>query len=199
MLNFTNGKGVLAQGLLSLPSKKSAEIKIQCLKEIPKKNFSLTVAISPLRTPARWEWFIEKATELGVSRIQPLVCERTVKDHYKRDRLMKMMISAMKQSQRTLLPELSGNMLFTEFVESDLQGQLFVAHCEENEKMDLVEEMKPSENVCVLIGPEGDFTTKEIEFALKNGFKPVSLGDFRLRSETAGIVVCQNFNFVNRS
>lgn len=198
VLNLTDGKGTLAEAVLSLPSKRSASIVVQKVERSPSREFNLTVAISPLRSPARWEWFIEKASEMGVSCIQPIACERTVKDHYKKERLRKMMISAMKQSQRSYLPELREKKSFKDHIESEKAAQLFVAHCEEDKKSELIDSMKPSLDTCVLVGPEGDFTPEEIQLAIQSGYTPVSLGKFRLRAETAGLVVCQNFNFVNR-
>ncbi|NND77766.1 MAG: 16S rRNA (uracil(1498)-N(3))-methyltransferase [Flavobacteriales bacterium] len=198
ILLFTNGRGIFAKARLSLPAKNKAEIKVLEIEQVPIPEFKLTVAISPLRSPARWEWFIEKATELGVSKIQPLVFERTVKSKFKEERLTKLMVSAMKQSQRVFLPELKTALPFKELFDQEITGQKYVAHCEDGSKKELVDVLKANEDVCVIVGPEGDLTNDEIKMAIENGYIPVGLGKHRLRTETAGMVVCQNYNFANR-
>lgn len=198
ILSFTDGKGNFAKASLTIPSKKSAVIHVHEFEKRSRNKALLTVAISPLKSPARWEWFIEKATELGVARIQPLLCERTEKSNHKEERLRKIMVSAMKQSQRCFLPELSKAKSMKDFIDEKWSDQNFIAHCAVGRKIGLAETLKPERSVHVLVGPEGDFTNPEIEFAIERGAEPVSLGSFRLRTETAGLVVCQNFNFVNR-
>ena len=169
-----------------------------------KRNYHLHIAIAPTKNIERMEWFLEKATEIGVDEITPLLCEHSERKQIKTDRLEKVMISAMKQSLKAYLPRLNNLTTFDSFVK---QGNAvehlanpnlrFIAHCNEVEKMNLFEAAKPSASILVLIGPEGDFSSSEIETALKNEFREISLGKSRLRTETAGIVAVQMINLLN--
>jgi 16S rRNA (uracil1498-N3)-methyltransferase len=147
----------------------------------------LTLAVSLLKNPTRFEWLLEKATEIGVGRIVPLICARTEKTSFKQERFQNILISAMLQSQQVWLPEIKAPMKFADFVEEDFAGQSYVAHCLPGEK-NLLQPPAPGEKTRILIGPEGDFTPDEISLALAKGFQPASLGVTRLRSETAGMV-----------
>jgi 16S rRNA (uracil1498-N3)-methyltransferase len=153
----------------------------------------VTVAISLLKNASRFEWFLEKATEIGVSGIVPLLCERTEKEHARIDRLRSILVSAMLQSQQAWLPELSEPMGFSELVGRPASGGRYIAHCLEAPLStdSLADWRKTADGVppqLILIGPEGDFSPKEVEAALKEGFLPVTLGENRLRTETAGVV-----------
>jgi 16S rRNA (uracil1498-N3)-methyltransferase len=147
----------------------------------------LTLAVSLLKNPTRFEWLLEKATEIGVRRIVPLICARTEKTSFRQERFQNILISAMLQSQQVWLPEMPGPMAFADFVGDDFGGSSFIAHCLPGEKKPL-QASPPGQEARILIGPEGDFTTDEINLALSNGFQPVSLGQTRLRTETAGMV-----------
>ena len=164
------------------------------------------IAIALKKNKNAFEWFHEKATEIGVSEIIPLICERTEKQHFRHDRMKNILISAMLQSQQAWLPILHGPIKFYEIVKNDTHQKKYIAYCEENQKMSLLSANKKGETsevfpmgedlggALILIGPEGDFTKDEIELAKKNNFIPVSLGDTRLRTETAGIVACVLLN-----
>lgn len=156
----------------------------------------LHIAISPLQQQERFEWFLEKATELGGAIFTPLLCERTVRPRVRTDRMKRIIISAMKQSGRSWLPTLNNPVPFWEFFHQDLPSQRFMAHCMKEEKEELVTLMEAGKDTVILIGPEGDFTPSEVRYAIENHFLPVSLGPATLRTETAGIASCCIFRFV---
>ena len=190
-LNLTDGKGYLLEAEITGAHKRHCEVKIISSSFITHHSQYITIAISLLKNNSRFEWFLEKAAEIGVSEIIPLICERTEKQKFRYDRMKQICISAMLQSQQTWLPELTEPVKYIEYIKSLRERQeinKFIAHCDESsEKYNLstFESFNPS---VILIGPEGDFTKKEIDVALQNGFLPVSLGETRLRSETAGVV-----------
>jgi 16S rRNA (uracil1498-N3)-methyltransferase len=145
----------------------------------------------------RYEWFLEKATEMGISEITPIICEHSERKFVKTDRFDKIIQSAMKQSIQVYLPTLNEPVTFKEFIKSNNDDVLLIAHCEETDKKSLKDVLKPNENITMLIGPEGDFSNKEIALALENKYLPVSLGKTRLRTETAAVVACHSVVFVN--
>ena len=154
---------------------------------------TVCVAVSPIKNSSRFEWFLEKATEVGVGEIVPLLCERTEKQYLKFDRLRGILVSAMLQSQQAWLPILHEPIKFEKFVKESKSNHKFIAHCEENHRVSLKKIVGQSANELInqstiLIGPEGDFTKNEIDFALQNNFTPVALGNTRLRTETAALV-----------
>jgi len=161
------------------------------------RKFQVHVAIAPTKNIERIEWFLEKSTEIGVDRVTPLLCQHSERKEIKNDRLEKVMISAMKQSLKAYLPQLDEMTRFSEFVKQPFSGQKFIAHCEEQQRELLKNAVKSGESYLILIGPEGDFSPEEIEMAIQAGFQPVSLGESRLRTETAGVVACHTFNLLN--
>lgn len=160
-------------------------------------NFQVHIAIAPTKNIERMEWFLEKATEIGITRITPLLCRYSERKEIKNNRLEKVMVSAMKQSLKAYLPQLGELTKFNEFIRQPFEGQKFIAHCEEKQRELLKNVVKSGENYLILIGPEGDFSSEEIDMAIKAGFRPVSLGVSRLRTETAGVVACHTFNLLN--
>ena len=147
------------------------------------------LSVSLIKNSSRFEWFLEKAAEIGVTEIIPLLCERTEKEKFRSDRLQGVLISAMLQSQQTWLPHLQEPVELKNFLQVNQFSQKFIAHCEPTNKQQLSGySISPSSKTVILIGPEGDFTPQEISTALENGFIPVTLGETRLRTETAGIV-----------
>jgi len=178
------------------PKRCAVEV-IQEIKNFEKRNYSLHLAIAPTKNIDRFEWMIEKATEIGVDEITPLLCEHSERKQVNNERLQKVMISAMKQSLKAYLPRLNNLTNFETFLSKNLEASKFIAHCEEGFKKNLFTQVKPNEKVLVLIGPEGDFSPDEISKALKMGFSEVTLGKSRLRTETAGVVVCEMVNLVN--
>ena len=188
-LQLTNGKGNLFMAEIVDNNRKRCAVKILKTFDIPHSPFSITVAISPVKNTTRFEWFLEKATEIGVTEIIPLVCSRTEKTAFKFERMNSILVSAMLQSQQTWLPVLQEPTKFNQVVQSSTQQQKFIAHCMDDAKRKLKDLNNESlSSKIILIGPEGDFTADEIELALQNYFSAVSLGGTRLRTETAGIV-----------
>jgi 16S rRNA (uracil1498-N3)-methyltransferase len=147
----------------------------------------------------RFEWFLEKATEIGVSEITPIICEHSERKFIKNERFEKIIVAAMKQSNQHYLPKLNDPIIFKDFLKQEFSGQLFIAHCEETDKQQLKKLLLPKIPATILIGPEGDFSAKEIQLALDTKFIPVSLGNTRLRTETAAIVACHSVAFVNEN
>ncbi|WP_066218640.1 16S rRNA (uracil(1498)-N(3))-methyltransferase [Formosa haliotis] len=197
MLYVTNGKGWLFTAQLNL-----ADIK-NCLATITEKTFqnpkdyTLHLAVAPTKMNDRYEWFLEKATEIGIDSITPIICDHSERKVVKTERFEKILQAAMKQSLHYYLPVLHDPIPFKTFINQQHAGDCFIAHCEETDKKSLKQLLKPKTEVTILIGPEGDFSTKEIELALKNNFIPVTLGNTRLRTETAAIVACHTAALLN--
>jgi 16S rRNA (uracil1498-N3)-methyltransferase len=190
ILNITNGKGYWFEArIISADVKKCRAEILDMTKKHPTRHW-LHLAVAPTKLNDRFEWFLEKATEIGVNEITPVICERSERKTIKLERLQKVVQAGMKQSLQTYLPQLNNTMTFNEFMEQTHEGLLFIAHCEDEEKLDLKRRVAPDKDVTILIGPEGDFSKAEIELAYKKGFLPVSLGGNRLRTETAAIVAC---------
>lgn len=162
----------------------------------PWKN-SLHIAFAPTKNMDRVEWFAEKATEIGIDRFTPLLCRYSERKEIKLPRIEKILVSAMKQSQKAFIPQLDEIIPFSQFVKQPFDGQKFIAHCYPQEKQLLKQAYKQAANVLILIGPEGDFSEDEVRLALENGFKPISLGNSRLRTETAALVACNTIQIIN--
>ncbi len=160
-------------------------------------GLSTSIAIAPTKNIERIEWFLEKCTEIGIDEITPLLCDHSERKVIKEDRLEKVIISAMKQSLKAYLPKLNPLTEFSRFVKNNPSTLQCIAHCDEGYKKSLQEIYQPGQNITILIGPEGDFSGNEITLALENNFIPVTLGESRLRTETAGIVACHSINFMN--
>lgn len=192
LLNLTDGKGNLLTASIVDDHKKHCSVSIQDIQHKEPAARKISIAISLLKNANRFEWFLEKATEIGINEIIPMICERTEKEKFREERLQGILISAMLQSQQCWLPVLHKPITLKLLLRQDEAvnaSQKFIAHCIENERRnlaDLVNGSLPSQ--IILIGPEGDFTTEEIAFALANHFEAVTLGETRLRTETAGIV-----------
>lgn len=196
-LNITDGVGSVYTSVITEIDKRNCVIKIEEKKFQPKPVKQISIAISLLKNATRFEWFLEKATEIGVSKIVPLICQRTERQHFRFDRMNKILISAMLQSQQTWLPQMPEPQAFEQYLlqsaissshlPAGQAGKKLIAHCTEDEKIEL-KFFSSENNAQIFIGPEGDFTNEEISLALQNNFIAVSLGNTRLRTETAGIV-----------
>jgi 16S rRNA (uracil1498-N3)-methyltransferase len=189
----TDGNGEIFQCTILDDNMNQVIVNIDHVIENPfPKNYNLHIAISPLKNPDRFEWFVEKATEIGIDEITPIICSRTEKGKVNTDRLNRIALSAAKQSVKAKLPRINEPIAFEKFIQngqSDIQ-QKFIAWCEtEHEKL-LFEACKAKTSTLILIGPEGDFTKDEVEKSLQQGFTPISLGRSRFRTETAGMVAC---------
>lgn len=196
---LTDGKGYFYKAAISRAHPKHCEVTIlESWKQPSLWNFRLHIAVAPTKNMDRLEWFAEKATEIGIDAITCLNCRFSERREVKPARLEKIVVSAMKQSQKAILPELNGMTDFRTFVGRPFDGRKFIAHCEETDKKLLKQIYRPGENALILIGPEGDFSPEEIELALKNGFEPVSLGESRLRTETAALVACHTLHVLNQ-
>lgn len=189
-LNLTDGKGTLLTCEITDDHKKHCIVAVKEVRHKAQCTRKVSIGISLLKNSNRFEWFLEKATELGVTEIIPLICERTEKEKFRHDRLQGICISAMLQSQQVWLPVLQEPVSFSSFlINQNSTGTNFIAHCEETNKQQLSNyQFDKLSKYQICIGPEGDFTPAEIELALSNGFTPVALGDTRLRTETAGVV-----------
>jgi len=197
-ITLVDGRGGFFTAEIADPNPKRCAVNVvESQQNFGLRNFRVHIAIAPTKNIERIEWFLEKATEIGISRITPLLCRYSERKEIKTERLEKVMVSAMKQSRKAYLPQLDELTKFSEFVRRPFDGQKFIAHCEEQHRELLKSLVVPTQNYLILIGPEGDFSSEEIELALKEGFQPVSLGDSRLRTETAGVVACHTFNLLN--
>lgn len=188
-LQLTNGKGILFTAEITDNNRKKCAVKILQTTNHKQQTTNITIAISLIKNSTRFEWFLEKATEIGVTEIIPLVCSRTEKIAFKFERMKNILVSAMLQSQQCWLPVLHEPVKFNQLIQSSAQQQKFIAHCIDDAKRNLTDLNNESLNSkIILIGPEGDFTPNEISLAVQNHFNAVSLGNTRLRTETAGIV-----------
>ncbi|MES2372331.1 MAG: RsmE family RNA methyltransferase [Bacteroidota bacterium] len=186
-LQLTDGKGSLYKASIVSEDKKKTVVLIEEQTSIPQSNKKISIAISLLKNPSRFEWFLEKATEIGVTEIQPLICNRTEHIRFRHDRMNGILIAAMLQSQQAWLPVLNEPVAFDVFVKQSAYQLKLIAHCEEDKKQ-FIKDLPVSDETQILIGPEGDFSPEEIKLALDNKYLPISLGETRLRTETAGIV-----------
>lgn len=197
ILNITNGKGYLFEvKIISANAKKCTAEILETTKRHGTKH-RLHMVVAPTKLNDRFEWFLEKATEIGVHEITPIICERSERKTIKIERMRKVVLSGMKQSLQTYLPKLNDAITFKEFIEKSSEGLRFIAHCEDEEKLDLKRRVAPDKDVTILIGPEGDFSSSEIDHAYEKGFLPISLGRNRLRTETAAIVACTVVTTIN--
>lgn len=188
-LCLTNGQGHRCDALIVKADKKACAVQVQEIKFIPLRQPLCTIGISVLKNSSRFEWFLEKAAEIGIGRIVPLLCERTERQFFRYERMKGILISAILQSQQCRLPLLEEPRSFSSIISSEKNQQKLIAHCAgDGEKQVLSSYHKKDQDTIILIGPEGDFSEAEISLALENGYRPVSLGHTRLRTETAGVV-----------
>ena len=195
---LTNGQGMTYTAVITNPHPKHCEFEVRTAEKQSKHHSNyIHIAIAPTKNVERIEWFVEKCTEIGVDEITPLLCRFSERKHLRIDRLQKIILSAAKQSLTPYLPKLNEMTDCTEFIRRTEEETRFIAHCYKEDKRDLRNEIKPGMSVVVMIGPEGDFSEQEIAEALQHNFVPVSLGESRLRTETAGIVACHICNLFN--
>lgn len=196
-VQITNGKGYLFQAKIQIADAKKCSAEIVSTSKGHRKMHALHIAVAPTKNIDRFEWLLEKATEIGVDEITPIICKRSERKVIKKERLERIILSAMKQSLQTYLPKLNDVISYDNFMEREHKGLLFIAHCEKDEKMDLKRRVAPDKDITILIGPEGDFSTSEIKQAYGKKFWPVSLGSNRLRTETAALVACTIVTTIN--
>jgi 16S rRNA (uracil1498-N3)-methyltransferase len=196
-LHLTDGKGNLYEGVILAQDIKSCPVMLtRVTPDFGKRPFRLNMAVAPTKNIARFEWFLEKATEIGVDEITPLICEHSERVQIRIDRLQKIIVSAAKQSLKTYLPILHEPLKFSDFIKLNHPSSRFVAYVEEHQPQHLKTAYQDGD-CTILIGPEGDFSRNEMDAAKKQGYIPVSLGPSRLRTETAAIVACHIINIVN--
>ncbi|MCC7331440.1 MAG: 16S rRNA (uracil(1498)-N(3))-methyltransferase [Flavobacteriales bacterium] len=197
-INLVDGKGTFFEAEITQAHAKKCELCILSSTKEANSKSTIHIAIAPTKNNDRLEWFVEKATEIGIAEITPLICQRSERKILKTDRLEKTAVAAMKQSIKANLPKINEPITFKDFIKTTpKQPNLFIAHCLDNQEKHLSQICAKNEPSIVLIGPEGDFTKEEIDLAIKNQFKPISLGKSRLRTETAGIVACHTINLLN--
>jgi len=165
--------------------------------EFGKSPYRLHIGIAPTKNIDRFEWFVEKATEIGIDEITPLLCERSERKQVNTERLQRVMIAAMKQSEKAYLPQLNEIMPFEKWLQTSKYTHCYIAHCNEGERHTLKTAYQAGWDAVIAIGPEGDFSMREVEQAIDEGFKGITLGTSRLRTETAGVVACHSVYFEN--
>jgi 16S rRNA (uracil1498-N3)-methyltransferase len=187
-LRLTNGIGSIVSASIKKANKKNCVLENLQIEQAADNRKPVILAISLLKNPSRFEWMLEKITEIGVKTVIPLICQRTERIHFRTDRMKNIMVSAMLQSQQAWLAEIVNPLSFHDLLSQNGFENKYIAHCLPVERTSLRSESGKGSSSIVLIGPEGDFTPPEIEAALLFGYKPVTLGDTRLRTETAGVV-----------
>jgi 16S rRNA (uracil1498-N3)-methyltransferase len=196
-LQFTDGQGFFYEAELTEVGKRHALARIiSSVETPPERPARLHIAIAPTKQMERFEWFLEKAVEIGVDEITPLLCQRSERDTIRLDRLEKILVSAMKQSLRSRLPKLNELTRFQKFITAASEEQKRIAWCAGEPLPHLKTTLSPRESAIIVIGPEGDFSPEEVALALQNGFSGVSLGAARLRTETAGVLAVSVFNLL---
>lgn len=198
-ITLIDGRGGLYKTRIVNPEPKRCMVEVyESTHEFEKRNHYLHIAIAPTKNIERFEWFLEKATEIGIDEITPLLCDHSERKVVNNERLEKIIISAVKQSIKAYVPLLNPMIPFKQFIQLKQQGSQFIAHCASKELKQLKNEIKPLLKNIILIGPEGDFSTEEINLAIKNNCNEISLGTSRLRTETAGVVACHTINLINQ-
>ncbi len=198
-IHFVDGNGGWYEGQLITITKKRTTIAIINREEVANRVTGLHIAIAPTKNINRLEWFLEKTTEIGISEITPILCQRSERKNIRLDRLQKIIVAAMKQSLKAHLPKINELTTFSNFIKKVTnEEQKFIAHCNDGDKMLLKNTVIPQKSALILIGPEGDFSNEEVDLALKADFQAISLGQERLRTETAGIVACHTVSLMNQ-
>ncbi len=199
-LFLTNGEGYMFSGKIFDDHPNKCLVDIFDSKRIPKKNsYHLHLAVAPTKNISRFEWFLEKATEIGIDEITPLACDHSEKMQINVGRLKKIMIAALKQSQQFWLPKLNRLQPMKDILNTDFSGQKFIAYVDKTNKTSLKSACVPNQDSLVLIGPEGDFSREEVESAISSDYRQISLGENRLRTETAALVACHTINLFNQT
>jgi 16S rRNA (uracil1498-N3)-methyltransferase len=197
-LSVTDGMGTLYKVQIISDNIKKCTVQIvETVVNFEKRSFYLHLAVAPTKNTDRYEWMLEKAVEIGVDEITPIICNRSERRNINTERLQRVAISAMKQSVKAYLPKINEAVKLKDFAAMAFEGKKYIGYCIDNNRQSLKNCYSKNENALVLIGPEGDFTPDEIEICIKNKFQPITLGKSRLRTETAGLAACQIINFLN--
>jgi len=199
ILNITNGLGLLFKAKIIQADVKQCIANIESYESQPEPPYYLHMIVAPTKMNDRYEWFLEKAMEIGVHEITAVICDHSERKTIKLERYERVLQSAMKQSLHLHFPKLNEPVSFTNLVKKELEGTRLIAHCEETEmKPYLQKKLEARAKINILIGPEGDFSVAEIAAARDHGWEPVSLGDSRLRTETAAIAACHTVALINQ-
>ena len=197
-VQVVDGKGGFYDAEISDANPKKCRLSIiKSTREFGKRDFHLHIAIAPTKNNDRFEWFLEKATEIGIDEITPLLTSHSERKNINPERLEKILVSAMKQSLKAYLPKLNDLTPFKDLIVNNNIENKFIAYCDDIHKTHLKDLVSKGNDTLVMIGPEGDFTPEEVQMAKENGYSVVSLGKARLRTETAGIIACHIVNLVN--
>lgn len=195
---LTDGLGQMCRATIMNADNRGCIVQITERKhEYQKRGYRLHVAVAPTKNAARMEWFLEKAVEIGIDELTPIICQHSERSFIKTERLEKIAVSAMKQSLKAYKPTINEPTKLSDFLKLPAEGQKFIAHCEGDERTSLKEACTAGTPITVLIGPEGDFSKAEIEAAFAAGYKAITLGTSRLRTETAALASCFFVNFIN--
>lgn len=194
---ITNGQGLLITAKITTGKNKQCQVSVENVHTNHPSRHYLHMAVAPTKMNDRFEWFLEKATEIGVHEITPVICQRSERKVVKMDRMERVVHAALKQSFQTFLPKVNEAISLNEFLKLPQSNHLYIGHCEESERHDLFRRVVPDSDLTILIGPEGDFTPTEIKMAGAKGYLPVSLGKTRLRTETAAMVACTTVALAN--
>jgi 16S rRNA (uracil1498-N3)-methyltransferase len=197
ILTLVNGIGTFFDATIISDNPKKCEVEITNVRNEANKKPQLHIAIAPTKNNDRTEWFIEKCTEIGISQVSPILCKHSERKKIKQERFEKTAISAMKQSLKATLPTVKELTPFNKFITEPFNGKKYIAHCYSENQKHYKNLYTKGDNSLVLIGPEGDFSPDEVKLALENGFEPITFGESRLRTETAGVVACTTFNLLN--
>ncbi len=199
IIHLIDGKGSLFKAKIIDAHPKRCTVEcVETTREFGKLDYQLHIALAPTKNIDRTEWFLEKCTEIGISEFTPLLCKHSERKVVKHDRLFKVITSAVKQSLKAYHPVLNQLTKFSDLVTANFDGEKYIAHCNKGEKTHLKNLCKAKQNALILIGPEGDFSLDEVQLAKENGFKEISLGKSRLRTETAGVVACNVVSLENQ-
>ncbi len=195
---LVDGKGGLYEGAIKLAHPKHCLVILKpAIRDFEKRDYRLHIAVAPTKNSERIDWFLEKATEIGIDEFSPLICRYSERRQVNHARLEKIAISAMKQSRKAFLPVIHPEISFENFIRIPFDGVKLIAHCYSGAKPPMKDLVRTKQNTLILIGPEGDFSTDEVSLACENGFREVSLGKARLRTETAALVACHTVALLN--
>lgn len=198
-VQLVDGRGGVFEAQVVDDHPKRTHLRIDSFTATKKiRDYHLHLMVAPTKNIERFEWFLEKSTEIGIDAITPILCDHSERKEIKWDRLNKIIVAAMKQSQQYYLPQLNEILAFDEVVIANYSAKKFIAHCEDGQKQFLSECLNQKEDLIILIGPEGDFSSQEIEQATSASFTPISLGSTRLRTETAATVAVLEASLINR-
>ena len=195
---ITDGKGNLLKTEITNANQNACEVSVlERISNHEKRDYYIHMAVAPTKNNDRYEWFLEKATEIGIDEITPIIGQHSERKKIKLERFEKVILSAVKQSLKAYIPKINEAVKLKDFLKEDFDGDKFIAHCVEDDRKSLKSELKSGRRYLVMIGPEGDFSKEEIKIALEKGYTPVTLGNFRLRTETAALAAVHSIAFVN--